>query len=597
MLEHVKSNKPVKLALLAAYRPVFDLDAARAERVRIEKKLDQLGVDWVGLDWLNDDGLLSDPADAPRVAERFAAEGVDAVLAAHCNFGTEVAIGRACAALRKPVLVWGPRDEGPGENGMRLRDTQCGLFATGKLLRRLGLPFSYIVNCHVDDEVFARGLDNFLRAVNVARCVRGARIGQVDTRPGPFTSVMYNESELLERFGIEIEPIALGTLTSDVLERRESDEVTEEMSAIAEQMEVGIDEDDFRLVVALKLALRDWAAREKLDGIALQCWSALQEELGICSCFVHGQLTDLGVPVACETDVHGAVTAIACLAAARAETVPFFADLTIRHPDNENAELLWHCGPFPLSLADSESPPRLSGHYLMPSSNAGVGEFRIRGGDVTVARFDGDNGTYRMFIGEGRGADGPYTRGTYLWIEVGDWPKWEERLVCGPYVHHVAGVHGKLAAVLYEACKYIGVEPEAVEPTAEQIGHYLRGGSAAAPAAEVSAAAPGPAEQQQPEEPVEKQSAPQPEAPPAEEPQADAQAQEPAPPPRHKPGRHGEQQWYVAVGGQRYGPYPTRRMWDLIEEGRLNGDTKAWNQQLSEWVARRESLPFASKWG
>ena len=35
-----------------------------------------------------------------------------------------------------PVLLWGPRDERPDENGVRLRDSQCGLFATGKVLRR-----------------------------------------------------------------------------------------------------------------------------------------------------------------------------------------------------------------------------------------------------------------------------------------------------------------------------------------------------------------------------------------------------------------------------------------------------------------------------
>ena len=34
--------------------------------------------------------------------------------------------------LDVPVLLWGPLDERPEPNGVRLRDTQCGLFATGK---------------------------------------------------------------------------------------------------------------------------------------------------------------------------------------------------------------------------------------------------------------------------------------------------------------------------------------------------------------------------------------------------------------------------------------------------------------------------------
>ena len=70
-----------------------------------------------------------------------------------------------------------------------------------------------------------------------------------------------------------------------------------------------------------------------------------------------------------------------------------------------------------------------------------------------------------MFLGEAAGTDGPYTKGTYLWIEVGDWPRWEEKFIYGPYIHHVVGVHGHVAPILYEACKYVpGLKPDPVEP-------------------------------------------------------------------------------------------------------------------------------------
>ena len=42
-----------------------------------------------------------------------------------------------------------------------------------------------------------------------------------------------------------------------------------------------------------------------------------------------------------------------------------------------------------------------------------------------------------------------------MWIEVDDWPKWEHKLVEGPYIHHVAAVYGKYGEILCEACKYI----------------------------------------------------------------------------------------------------------------------------------------------
>jgi hypothetical protein len=471
MLEHVKSGAPLKVGYLPTHRwRVFSVEAATRQKLAIEGKLRALGVDYVGLDGINEHGLLYDPAHADAVVERFRKEKVDAVFAAHCDFGSEIAVGRVCKALGKPILLWGPRDTAPQPNKPREGDTQCGLFATSKLFRRLGLPFTYVVNCRLDDEVFRRGLDVFLRAANIARCVPGARIGQIDTRPTPFTSTMCNESELLERFDIQLIPTALSEITRQVAERVDSKEVAGEAEAICAKVDASVlNRERLCRVAGLKLVLKEWSIQQKLDAMAIQCWPALQNLLGVFSCFANGELTDLGVPVACETDVNGAVTSLALQAAARGDSAAFFADLTIRHPEDDNAELLWHCGPFPLSLAHPDSHPAISGH--------GMGRWRLKDGDITLGRFDGDNGQYRFLAGHAVTCDGPPTSGTYVWAKVGNWPLWEERLMYGPYIHHIVGVYGKLAPALYEGLKYVGVEPDLVEPTESEVRAYLRGQS------------------------------------------------------------------------------------------------------------------------
>ena len=97
--------------------------------------------------------------------------------------------------------------------------------------------------------------------------------------------------------------------------------------------------------------------------------------------------------------------------------------------------------------------------------------------DITLARFDGDHGQYNLFMGQCQGVDGPHTKGTYVWVQVGDWPRWEQTFIRGPYIHHVVGIHGRVSPVLYEACRYIdGLEPDAIEPDAPQIEAWLRGG-------------------------------------------------------------------------------------------------------------------------
>ena len=150
MLEHVRSRRRLIVGYLPTHRRgVFSLEAARAQKAAIAGKLRELGVRFVDLEGVVEEGLLCDEAGARAAVDRFRAEGVDAVFAAHCDFGMEVPVGRVCKALGKPVLLWGPRDDAPAPDAQRERDTQCGLFATGKLLRRLRLPFTYVVNCRL----------------------------------------------------------------------------------------------------------------------------------------------------------------------------------------------------------------------------------------------------------------------------------------------------------------------------------------------------------------------------------------------------------------------------------------------------------------
>ncbi len=68
---------------------------------------------------------------------------------------------------------------------------------------------------------------------------------------------------------------------------------------------------------AMKLWVLDWAEQERLDAVAMQCWTAIQHSLGISPCFVHAELTDAGLPVACETDIHGAITSTMLYAASK----------------------------------------------------------------------------------------------------------------------------------------------------------------------------------------------------------------------------------------------------------------------------------------
>jgi len=473
------NRKRLLLGLAPTRRFVFSAEDAARYKVRVENQLKGWDIEFVNVDSVNGEGLLYERAHAAAAAALFRKAEVDAVFAPHVNFGTEEVVAQLARDVGKPFLLWGPRDEAPLPDGQRLRDTQCGLFATANVLKKFGVTFSWIVNSRLDSPVFERGVRTFLSAVSAAKTFLGARIGQVSTRPPNFYTVIVNEQDLLRRWGIEMVPMDLVVLTKRVRELAGSDaRVKAEMGAMRSRVSMrGVSEEALAHVAALKLFLSDWAVKEELDAIAFKCHDDLPDALGIYPCFVNGELASMGVPVTCETDIHGALSALLLQGAARGSAPPFFADLTVRHPTNENAELLWHCGNFPHSLVKEPKEAFLGTHFVIPPHRPGTGNFEIRGGEVTIARFDGIEGEYSLLMGHGRGTEGPFTLGTYLWMEVPDWPLWEERIVRGPYIHHVAGIHGSYAPALYEATRYIpGLKPDPVQPTAEEIGAYLRGG-------------------------------------------------------------------------------------------------------------------------
>ena len=453
-------------------RSIFSAPDAVKYADLTRKRLRELGVEFVDIDDIAQDGLLHDDGDRIRIAEKFKAAKVDGLFFPHGNFGTEYEVARLAKELNVPVLLWGPRDERPDENGIRLRDSQCGLFATGKVLRRFGVPFTYMTNCRLEDEQFSRGIRDFLAVCNVVKAFRSTRILQIGPRPFDFWSTMCNEGELLEKFNIQLSPIPMPELTKEVKKAlEEGTEVAEVIAYCREHFNIAIKEEELESVAALKVAMKKLASKYGCNAIAIQCWNALQGELGIMPCAANSLLNEEGIPVVCETDIHGAITAIMAEAAGMDEARTFFADWTVRHPDNENGELLQHCGPWPLSVASQK--PTIG--YPLAFDHPGAVEALAKSGDMTLCRFDGDNGEYSLLLGNAKGVDGPYTKGTYVWVEVANLKRLEAKIVEGPYIHHCVGIHKNVVPVLYEACKYIGIKPDLYDPIEEDVKAYLRG--------------------------------------------------------------------------------------------------------------------------
>ena len=472
----MNKNKIV-LGVASTRREVFSREEAIRYKNLVLDKLKDFDVKVIDIEDINEEGLLFEEAHVEEIVKKFDQAGVDGVFFPHTNFGTEYLVARVAKQVGKPVLIWGPRDDAPLENGVRSRDTQCGLFATGKVLRRFHVPFTYLVNVTMQDPQFDKGISDFLSVCAVVKAFRSTRILQISTRPSSFWTMIVNEGELLEKFGIEVVPVSMSELISQVKQEKEmkSDRYNEAVEKLR-KIDCSVFEktDGLETMAALNSVIRQYCSRLGCNAVCIQCWTQMQEEIGIMPCLSNGLLCEEGIPAVCETDIHGAISAIMIQEALLQTSPIFFADLTVRHPYNENAELLWHCGNFPPSLAKKPEEAIADKHFVFPTHKPGTGNWELKKGDITVCRFDGDNGKYSLFLGEGKAVDGPHTLGTYVWLEVPDWKAWEHKLVTGPYVHHCACGYGKVSSILYEACKYIpGLTPDPATPDEEEIKYEL----------------------------------------------------------------------------------------------------------------------------
>ncbi|MBQ7560652.1 MAG: L-fucose/L-arabinose isomerase family protein [Synergistaceae bacterium] len=462
----------IKIGFAPTRRAIFSAPAAVEYRKLTAARLKELNIDFVDIDDVNEEGLLYDDAGLEKICAKFKAEKVAGLFIPHANFGTEYECARLAKELNVPVLLWGPRDERPDKNGMRLRDSQCGLFATGKVLRRFRVPFTYMNNCNLTDPEFERGLRDFIAVCNVVKVFRHTRILQIGPRPFDFWSTMCNEGELLEKFNIQLSPIPLPELYAEMkMWREEKKEVAKIIKYCKENMICKIEDDSLAHVAELKAAMKSLSEKYGCNAIAIQCWNALQDEINIMPCAANSLLNEEGIPVVCETDIHGTISQLLAEAATMNQRRVMFSDWTVRHPDNENGELLQHCGPWPISVAQEK--PSICVPVAFPQNGAVSAE--AKHGLMSLLRFDGDGGEYSILLGHARGIDGPFTRGTYVWIEVNNLKRLEAKVVEGPYIHHVAAIHGDIVPVIYEACKYIGVKPDLYDPIEDKVKAYLHG--------------------------------------------------------------------------------------------------------------------------
>jgi L-fucose isomerase-like protein len=414
--------------------------------------------------------------EAETVAALFRREGVDALVICPLDFGDERSAVKVAECLGVPTLLYATAEPPARDDASlaRVSDSYCGTLSIAAGLTRRRLPFRFAGIHLPTDAPLAAEAETFLRAVGAVKALRGARIGQVGVRPAAFESVAYDEVSMACTFGQNVVPANL----ADVVDAAQSlaDDAPEVLARVAEiragVAEVTVSDTHLLRAAKVELALEGFFRRERLSAMAAQCWPSIQRMMGVSLCAVYGRLTGRHLLTACEVDVLGALSMLANYGAALGEALPHFIDWTIQHREDPNLLLAWHCGNAPTCLAADPSRTALRsrrdmrGELPVPEEDpqAGLYQFQIKPGPVTLCRMAEYDGEWKMLVARGDIVPSEETlAGTWSWVRVADHARLYRTLVEEGFIHHASLIHGDQVAALTEACRFLGVRSVVVE--------------------------------------------------------------------------------------------------------------------------------------
>jgi L-fucose isomerase-like protein len=411
-------------------------------------------------------GCVETLDEAILVGRMFRDKQVDGIVISAVNFGDEqgVAITLKEAGLDVPILIVGCQEEEVLTPTTERRDSFCGLLSIGEALRQLGLSYSVpeIPICFPTDESFAGTVERFAAVCRVVNGIRTARYGQVGARPDAFWTCRYNE-KALQQLGPTVVTLDLSEVIGQIQRMDTNAAVRRVVADMGKTLDVSaVGGDTLEKIAKLEIVLKDFIKQAKLDGLAIQCWTSIQQNLGICTCCTMGRFNDAGTPCACEADIMGVLSMHALQLASGGPSC--LADWNNLH--NQDPELVncWHCGVFPHSWAKGR--PRLACHEIIAGTvgreNAmGVVEFVMQDGPVTLCRATQDNeGAFKVALMQGAVEPNEATTfGAYGWVRMPEFQRFYRDVLLRHFPHHVGMNRGTVGNVLWEAFgNYLGFQ-------------------------------------------------------------------------------------------------------------------------------------------
>src|SRR5262252_372654 len=468
-MERVMANKrKMTMGLVVGNRGFFPDHLAKSGREEMVQVLQKAGMEVIALGAEQSKyGAVETHEEANRCAELFRsrADAIDGVIVTLPNFGDERAIADTMrlSRLTVPILVQATPDT-PAKMGItHRRDSFCGKMSACNNLRQYGIPYS-LTSLHTetpDSPEFAKDLEWFAAVCRVVNGLRGLRIGALGARPTAFNTVRYSE-KLLEANGISVETLDLSEVLGRISRIKDDHPATiQKLEAIQKYVSTT----DIPRAALLKMAklgavIDEWMKATNLQISAVQCWTSLEENLGVVPCTIMSMMSDSLLSSACEVDVCGVLGMHALQLAS--ETPSALLDWNNNYGGDPNKAVCFHCSNLPKHFFRSF---RMDFQEIIAGTVGKENTFGtvvglIKPEKMSFARFSTDDtaGKMRGYVGEGRFTDDPLN--TFGGAGVVEIPEMQRLLhfICERgFEHHVAANLSTVAGSVHEAAsKYLG---------------------------------------------------------------------------------------------------------------------------------------------
>ena len=468
------NNIPVvKLGLIAVSRDCFPIQLSEKRRAAIKEtykgELYECPV------------TVENEKDMEKALEDVNKAECNALVVFLGNFGPETPETLIAERFDGPCMYVAAA-EGDGDMINGRGDAYCGMLNCSYNLKMRHLK-AYIPEYPVGTATdIATMIADFVPVARAVIGVRNLKIITFGPRPQDFLACNAPIRQLYN-MGIEIEENS----ELDLFESFNAHAGDERISAVVADMEAELGNGNKMAGILPRLAqyeltLLDWAEAHKGSRkyvvFANKCWPAFQTQFGFVPCYVNSRLTKIGIPVACEVDIYGAVSEYIGVCVSQKpvtlldinNTVPadiYNDDIAGKFPyTHKDTFMGFHCGNTASCLVKEPEMKfqRIMKRNLEPDSEPNISRGTLEGdivdGNITFFRFQSTaDAQLKGYIAEGEVLP-VATRsfgsiGIFAINEMGRF--YRHVLVQKNYPHHGAVAFGHYGKALHSVMTYLGM--------------------------------------------------------------------------------------------------------------------------------------------